>query len=181
MLILKLDNTVSEAESQSFPVINPHQNLTPLIFFFLQPQGNNCWYLGGEGWFAIPIALETSSWLWPGPCPVVGSLGMYRVGATCVRWTEVQWWPQDAQSRCGTEEKVAPQWREESGNQRWGISLGPPYQPAASHSQPHPGDFNLQPWCRWEPVSVETFVTWLSRQRHFPSGVSTCCPSSISR
>lgn len=34
MLILKLDNTVSEAESQSFPVINPHQNLTPLIFFF---------------------------------------------------------------------------------------------------------------------------------------------------
>lgn len=76
MLILKLDNTVSEAESQSFPVINPHQNLTPLIFFFfLQPQGNNHWCLGGEGWFAIPIALKTSSWLWPGPCPVVGSLG----------------------------------------------------------------------------------------------------------
>lgn len=111
------------------------------FFFFLQSQGNNCQCLGGEGWSAIPVALETSSWPWPGPCPVVGGLCRHRVGATCVRWAEVQGWPQDAQSRCGTENRVAPQWKEESrakgGAFRWG-------RPASQ--QPHTASTSLESW-----------------------------------
>ncbi|XP_047373176.1 delta(14)-sterol reductase TM7SF2 isoform X3 [Sciurus carolinensis] len=34
------------------------------------PLGGSCWYLGGGVWSAIPTTLETSSWLWPGPCLV---------------------------------------------------------------------------------------------------------------
>ncbi|KAM5225391.1 delta(14)-sterol reductase TM7SF2 isoform 3-T3 [Hipposideros larvatus] len=36
----------------------------------LQPLDGSCWCLGGGVWSAIPTTLETSSWLWPGPCPV---------------------------------------------------------------------------------------------------------------
>nr|XP_020771997.1 delta(14)-sterol reductase isoform X1 [Odocoileus virginianus texanus] len=34
----------------------------------LQPQGDGCWCPGGGVWSAIPTTLETSLWLWPGPC-----------------------------------------------------------------------------------------------------------------
>ncbi|XP_058382442.1 delta(14)-sterol reductase TM7SF2 isoform X2 [Diceros bicornis minor] len=36
---------------------------------YLQLRGDSCWCLGGGVWSAIPTTLETSSWLWPGPCP----------------------------------------------------------------------------------------------------------------
>nr|XP_040140074.1 delta(14)-sterol reductase TM7SF2 isoform X4 [Ictidomys tridecemlineatus] len=37
---------------------------------FLLPPGGSCWYLDGGVWSVIPTILETSSWLWPGPCLV---------------------------------------------------------------------------------------------------------------
>lgn len=38
-----------------------------------QPQGKVCLCPAGGAWFAIQTIWETSSWLWPGPCPVVST------------------------------------------------------------------------------------------------------------
>ncbi|XP_060014688.1 delta(14)-sterol reductase TM7SF2 isoform X4 [Lagenorhynchus albirostris] len=68
----------------------------------LQPQGDGCWCLGGGVWSAIPTTLETSSWLWPGPCPV----GCPTCCPTSTSFTSLRCWytvrPGMSSSVCGS-------------------------------------------------------------------------------
>ncbi|XP_010634309.1 delta(14)-sterol reductase TM7SF2 isoform X1 [Fukomys damarensis] len=54
-------------------ILSGRIHLTPVWLALrpsLQPRERGCWCLDGGVWFAIPTTSGTSSWLWPGPCPV---------------------------------------------------------------------------------------------------------------